>query len=147
MNESWRRKILLVFAAGYLLVGCNFAQAAGPQEVPLAGDHLLRITMGLVLVLLAIGVTAWLMRQFFRIQPGMHGQLRILSGVSMGPRERVVLLEVGETQLLVGVAPGRIQTLHVLATRLEVPEIRSAPGSAFARVLARRLAHSRDTHA
>ncbi len=32
----------------------------------------------------------------------------------MGPRERVVLVQVGKQQLLLGVAPGRIQTLHVL---------------------------------
>ena len=146
MNEFLRRPILVRVVASCLLVGCNYAQAAGPQA-PLAGDHLLRITLGLVLVLLAIGVTAWLMRQFFRIQPGVHGQLRILSGVSMGPRERVVLLQVGETQLLVGVAPGRIQTLHVLASPLEVPDIPNATSSLFARHLARRLALSRHAHA
>jgi flagellar protein FliO/FliZ len=42
------------------------------------------------------------------------GEIAILSGVSLGPRERAVLLRVGNTRLLVGVAPGRVQTLHVL---------------------------------
>jgi len=37
----------------------------------------------------------------------------------MGTRERVVLLQVGETQLLLGVAPGRVQTLHVLDKPLD----------------------------
>ena len=145
MHGFWRRTFHQVLVASHLLVACRFSQAAEPQT-PLAGDHLLRITLGLVLVLVAIGVTAWLMRQFFRIQPGLHGQLRILSGVSMGPRERVVLLQVGETQLLIGVAPGRIQTLHVLTTRLDVADTPSAPPTSFARHLARRLANPRDIH-
>ena len=146
MNEMWRRSTPLLAVAGCLLFGWDDAQSAG-QEAPLAGNHLVRMMLGLILVLLAIGVTAWLMRQFFRIQPGAHGQLRILSGVSLGPREKVVLLQVGETQLLLGVAPGRIQTLHVLATPLEPPDVQTLPSSTFARHLARRLTLSRDVHA
>ena len=64
----------------------------------------------------------------------------------MGPRERIVLLEVGETQLLIGVAPGRIQTLHVLASPVDVSQPHNAPRSSFARHLARRLANARNVH-
>ena len=49
-----------------------------------------------------------------RVPVGTAGPVRVLGGVSMGPRERVVLLEAAGERLLVGVVPGRIQTLHVL---------------------------------
>ena len=55
------------------------------------------------------------------------GSLRVLGGLSMGTRERVVLIQVGETQLLLGVAPGRVQTLHVLEEPIPTSEA-SKPG-------------------
>ena len=41
-------------------------------------------------------------------------QIQVLGGVSLGPRERAVLISVQGQRLLLGVAPGRVQTLHVL---------------------------------
>jgi len=38
----------------------------------------------------------------------------VIGGVSLGPRERAVLLQVGGTRLLVGVAPGQVRMLHLL---------------------------------
>ena len=38
--------------------------------------------------------------------------MKIVGGVALGPRERIVLLEVGEEWLVIGVVPGQIRTLH-----------------------------------
>jgi len=38
----------------------------------------------------------------------------VISGLSIGAKERLVLIEVGKEQVLLGVSPGRVQTLHVL---------------------------------
>jgi flagellar protein FliO/FliZ len=42
------------------------------------------------------------------------GLVTLLGGVSVGPRERVVLLQVDDARLVVGVAPGQVRTLHVM---------------------------------
>ena len=81
---------------------------------PLGAGNLLQLTFGLLVVLAAIVGSAWLLRRYGRLQSGVDGALRVIGGLSMGPRERVVLVQVGKQQLLLGVAPGRIQTLHVL---------------------------------
>jgi flagellar protein FliO/FliZ len=75
---------------------------------------LLETAGGLVLILVLIFALGWLLRRFGRLPMSSKGEIAILSGVSLGPRERAVLLRVGNTRLLVGVAPGRVQTLHVL---------------------------------
>jgi flagellar protein FliO/FliZ len=87
---------------------------------------------GLFLVLGLILATAWLARRIGRFQGTSGGALRIVGGLSMGARERVVLIQVGDTQLLLGVAPGRIQTLHVLpeAAAIELPQ--QGAGASFA---------------
>lgn len=43
------------------------------------------------------------------------GVIKVRSVVSVGNRERVALIEVGDQQLLVGVCPAQINTLHVFA--------------------------------
>lgn len=82
----------------------------------------LQVFLGLGAVLALIGAAAWASRRFGRLPFGAGQGLRVLGGLSVGTRERVVLIEVGGTQLLVGVAPGRVQALHVLETPLAVPE-------------------------
>ena len=61
----------------------------------------------------------------------------------MGTRERVVLLQVGDKQLLVGVAPGSIKTLHVLETPLVDGNEVVAGGSGFAKQLGAMLGGSK----
>lgn len=94
---------------------------------PLAMGSLVRLTFGLLAVLAAIIVAAWLMKRVGRFQSGVGGAMKVIGGLSMSARERVVLIQVGETQLLLGVAPGRVQTLHVLQERIasQSPDVES----------------------
>lgn len=108
--------------------------ALGGGVDPMAAGNLWQLTFGLLLVLgLMIGL-AWLLRRTGSFQVG-GGGLRILGGLSLGSRERVVLLQVGDTQLLLGVAPGHVQTLHVLEQPLDTAAAEVAGG--FAAQLAR----------
>jgi len=81
---------------------------------PASSDSLIQVTLGLFIVLMIIGGAAWIARRFGHFQTGAYGSLRIIGGLHIGTRERIILIQVGEKQLLLGVAPGRIQTLHVL---------------------------------
>lgn len=86
---------------------------------PMSGSYLLQLVIGLIVVILCIVALAWLAKKMNRLQTATDESLKILGGISMGSRERVVLLQVGEEQLLVGVSPGHINTLHVLETPIE----------------------------
>ncbi|PZN32910.1 MAG: hypothetical protein DIU71_06325, partial [Proteobacteria bacterium] len=57
------------------------------------------------------------MRGFGQVAPGA---VEILADVPLGTKERAVLVQVGSQQLLIGVAPGRVSTLHVLADPVAV---------------------------
>lgn len=81
------------------------------------------VTGGLVLqTLLALGAVLaalWGLAQLLRRVGQPRGlpngaNLRVLGAASVGPRERVVLVELGSTWLVVGVAPGNVRALHTL---------------------------------
>lgn len=111
-------------------------QAAGTQAPiePLSSAYLLKLTGGLLLVLVVIFLFAWVVRKFNLTQQSRSGLLRIVAGLNLGTRDRIVLLQVGDEQVLLGLSPGRIEKLHVLVNPLECePDETVAP--AFAQKL------------
>lgn len=138
MHESLplRLRRLSALIGGFAMLFPALALAAAKGGMPATGPNLagnlLDMVLGLSVVVLMILAGAWFLRRFGRVQPGGPGVVRILGGMSLGPRERAVLVQVGETQLLLGVAPGRVQTLHVLDRPLPVGSDMKAGGGNFA---------------
>jgi flagellar protein FliO/FliZ len=132
----------LVLAGMLLTVSAHAADKAGSTSPasgtdPMAVSNLWQLTLGMIVVLGVMLGLAWILKRTGKFQMAAGGGLKILGGLSMGARERVVLLQVGETQLLVGVAPGRVQTLHVLDHPLEARE--QPAGVGFADQLGRMM--------
>ena len=93
-------------------VGPASGPATGPELAPLAGG-LVEVMINLGLVIGAIVLFGWLLRRMQGAHGHGGGALRVAGSLSVGPKERVLLIDVGE-RLLVGVAPGGLRTLHVL---------------------------------
>jgi flagellar protein FliO/FliZ len=98
----------------------NGLSTLSAAQDPVAMTSLWQLTLGMLVVLGLIVSIAWLLKRTGRFQMAAGGGLRVIGGLSMGSRERVVLVQAGETQLLLGVAPGRVQTLHVLDQPLQI---------------------------
>jgi flagellar protein FliO/FliZ len=133
--QSVHGKTRLTCLSTALKIGCLTLLSSGvvlaqtsekkPANIKISDDKLstpgvMEFVFSLALVLAAIFVVAWLLRRMggFNASPG--GVIRILGGMSVGSREKIVLVEVGKEQLLIGVAPGRVQTLHVLNEPVEI---------------------------
>ncbi len=85
---------------------------------PLSTSYLMKLTGGLVLVVAAIFFFAWLLKRLKLTQHSQHGLLKVVAGLPLGTRDRIIVLQVGEEQLLLGLSPGRIEKLHTLAEPL-----------------------------
>ena len=94
-------------------------QVSAPAH-PSAIGGLGEVAFALLLVLAAIFVIAWLLRSMRIVGNRVGGAIDVLANVQLGQKERAVLLKVGSTQILVGVAPGQVSTLHVLTEPLEI---------------------------
>lgn len=108
----------------------------------MGAGQVFQVVLALVAILLFILLLAWLLRRVGQLPFAGNGAIRILAGVSLGQRERAVLVQVGETQLLLGIAPGRVQTLHVLDRPIASPATVAA-GERFAEKLAAVLKRDR----
>lgn len=100
-----------------------YSDEATPSSVlktdPMSGAYIMQLIMGLIVVVLCIVALAWLSKRINRLQSAGIDSFKVIGGINMGARERVVLLQVGEEQLLIGVSPGRINKLHTLATPVQ----------------------------
>ncbi|MDD4910883.1 MAG: flagellar biosynthetic protein FliO [Sideroxydans sp.] len=85
-----------------------------PPSSAVSGGSILQMILSLLLVLAAVVAVAWIVKRINLPQQGNASALKVISGVAVGQRERVVLVEVNDTWLLVGVAPGQVNALHTM---------------------------------
>lgn len=113
------------------------AAAATAMPPAIGISNVLQMFSALLVVVLAIVVMAWLMRRFNRLGGGSGASLKVLASVSLGQRERAVLVQVGAQQLLLGVGQGNVRTLLVLEEPIALNG--TATAGAFAEKLAKAL--------
>lgn len=101
------------------------APSAAASSAPSGVASLGQVTLALGLVLALIFVAAWLMRRLRGFGKTGTGTLDIIADLPVGQKERAVLIRVGTQQVLIGVAPGRVTTLHVLDEPVSV----TSPGN------------------
>jgi flagellar protein FliO/FliZ len=104
--------LLLAASPGML----RAAPAAMGAPAVNTGAELLRVVLSLIGVIVLILVAGWVTRRAqARVRPGGR-RIRIVESLAVGMKEKVLLMEVGGTQILVGASPSGLRTLHVLAT-------------------------------
>ena len=88
--------------------------AYAPPVSVLPEGSMLQMLVGLLLVLAVIAAAVWLLKRF-TLNPGAAtGVIKVIAGTAVGQRERVVLVEISGTWLVLGVAPGQVRTLHTM---------------------------------
>lgn len=87
---------------------------AGSAVPSLGVGAVLQTIVGLVVVVALVFGCAWLARRF-GLQPSQRGGLvKTIGGASLGGKERVAVVEVGDTWLVLGAAPGNVRLLHAM---------------------------------
>ncbi|MHB1216186.1 MAG: flagellar biosynthetic protein FliO [Thiobacillus sp.] len=97
-----------LFSAGTLLLIPASALAA-----PGTATSMVTVLLSLALILGGFVALAWLARRYL---PGMGtpGAVKVVGTTPVGTRERVVVVEVDSTWLLLGVGGGNVRVLHTL---------------------------------
>lgn len=106
---------LFSFLSGEIVMALiNSAVAGEVQSLPELTGELLQISLSLLIVLIIIMLSAWLLNRFIKINANKGSYLKFLGALSLGGRERVILIQVNDRQILLGVAPGSVQMLYAI---------------------------------
>ena len=101
-----------------------------PVVDPVSTGYLMKLTGGLLVIIVLIFALAWLMKKLQLTQNSQNGLIKIVSAISVGHRDRIALIQVGDEQILVGLTPGNMHKLHTLKkpvslTAADQPEAQS----------------------
>ena len=99
------------------------------------GGQLAQMVFGLLLVVGLIFFLAWLLRRMQGAAPKGGQVIEIVGSRALGPRDRLLLVQVGKEQILIGHTPGSIEALHVLAEPVAVPATARQAAPEFAQRL------------
>ncbi len=132
-------KLKAIFATALLLPAVLLAAEQETAKTPtftgssISGGTLWETLLFLLLIVGLILGLGWLLRRMSNSTIGGKGMVTVLGGASLGTRERAVVIQAGDTRLLVGVAPGRVETLCILDS--STGENTLEGGTGFAREL------------
>lgn len=76
------------------------------------GSEILSMGLSMIIVIAAVIALGWLYSRF-RFNGRVGGDvINVIASRGLGPKERLLLIQVGEQQLLVGMTASHVQTLH-----------------------------------
>ena len=81
----------------------------------ISSESTMQMMGGLILVLAIIGGITWLLKRFALIPTTSTGAMKVVAATGVGQRERVIIVEIDSTWLVLGVAPGRVNKLHTMS--------------------------------
>ncbi|ELY3455224.1 flagellar type III secretion system protein FliO [Cronobacter sakazakii] len=111
--------------------------------MPDAGSSLIQVSGALTLIILFILLFAWMAKRFgFAAKStGMRG-LKLNSSLSLGAREKIVIVEVEDARLVLGVTATSITPLHILPPAPPAQEPETVPGAEFQNLMKNLLKRS-----
>lgn len=109
-------------AANCVAQAAQGTPSTAPQSAATASaGGFFQVLLGLVLVLALLAAIAWVLKRFNLARITSNAPVKIVGGVSVGNRERVVVVEVADQWIVVGVAPGQVNALSTLARPENAP--------------------------
>jgi flagellar protein FliO/FliZ len=111
---------LRLVAAAALLSALN-AQAAEQSSAVASAASFFQVLMGLLVVLGLMAAIAWSLKRLNIAKVAGNAPVKVVGGVSVGNRERVIVVEVADQWIVVGVATGQVTALSTMARPQNLP--------------------------
>lgn len=94
------------------------ATTSGPVEV----TAVFQVLAALIFIIILIIALAWAYKRYGYAAGGNASLMKVVGAISLGGKEKAVLLQVGEEQVLLGVSPGYVRKIHDITEPVKVHE-------------------------
>jgi len=122
-------KIFYIITLSIGIFGSARANAEKPASLstpmvnnPVDITSIFQVLMALFVVVIAIFVVAWVFKKYSsNYGQGMQG-IKVITALSLGGKEKAVVIQVGDEQIMLGVSPGYVRKIHDLEQPLQLNE-------------------------
>jgi flagellar protein FliO/FliZ len=112
------KNILTVYLLSMLSFFAHIAEGSAHSQAVNPSANLLQMIIGLIAVIFMIFALVWLIKKTGYASYQANNTMKIKSCLALSAKERLMLIEVGDEQLLIGVAPGFVGHVKTLDTPL-----------------------------
>jgi flagellar protein FliO/FliZ len=104
--------------------------SVAPPALPVSIGSVAQLALSLAAIVALILAVGWMLKRLKLGAPRSRGDIVVIDQIALGPRERVVLLSIGGSQVLVGVGSGGVVGLTPLAAPIDIKSPPAAPAFA-----------------
>ena len=126
LSKKLAKKLGIIAGSTLICLSKVWAQESTSPAHPVSLDSISKLLLALILVLGVIFLAAWLMKRLNLLMAFKNPYFHVQASHSLGARERVVLMTVGDKQILLGVTANNVRTLHVFDEPIQV-EVQAEP--------------------
>ncbi len=135
-----KTRFATIFLLSSLLANAAFAAESSfaAQSTVLDTGSFMQMLAALGIVVVLIFGLSMAVRKFNMFNASSSAHIRIVGGLALSNKDRLLLIQVGEEQLLISTSPGRVQKIHDLQTPIDLSEAddgKLAAGQNFASLL------------
>jgi flagellar biosynthetic protein FliO len=117
LNHSFIKLARQTFFASILLFVCFnvcAAEQAGTSPAAINTSDYFKVLLGLIFVIGLFLASTFLFKRYGNGPMTGRGQIRFVDGLHLGNRERLVLVEIKDKQILLSITPGQINKLDTI---------------------------------
>lgn len=103
------------------------AGAALPSAPGLGGGEVLNMGISMLIIVAIIVALGWLYSRSRFVGGGSTDAINVVATRALGPKERLLIVEVADQQLLLGMTATAVQTLHVFDKSVAIAVPKDTP--------------------
>ncbi|MBT8146005.1 MAG: flagellar biosynthetic protein FliO [Gammaproteobacteria bacterium] len=119
--------MLAVFGTPFgTVIAAELQEPPVRPEALVAPESMVQMLLALIVVVLVIVGLSFLVKRLRLVPGASSGMIKILGGLPLNNKDRLLLVQVGDEQILISASPGRIDKVHELSTPLDPEKFRVA---------------------
>lgn len=98
------------------------AEQGGAASQAMGPGQLIQVLVALLAVLAVIVVLFGLVKKLNFVPGSANGVIKVVGALPLGAKERLLLVQVGDEQILISASPGSVNRIHRMARPVTPPE-------------------------
>lgn len=114
---------ILISLSGLGAAAAEQGEGLAGSTTVLSSESIFQLLVGLVIVVVIILALSLTLKKFSIFSSSSSGIIKIVGGLALNSKDRLLLVQIGEEQILISASPGRVGKVHDMRTPINPESI------------------------